>query len=300
MEERTSEEIGGHVANRAQRGQAGGVSRDPENEAPPGAIEGERMNHLSHEELIDYHYGENSDNSVIEEHLHACSTCAETFAELQGDLAAIKATEPPMRDAAYDDRVWTLLTGSLPDRPPRRRGWFSDGLLRGLSYAAACALLVAGAFYAGRLWEQRGHTRIAAAPLVSFPPQEHVVLVILGDHLDSSERLLVELKHVDADNTEMIPPLRDEARNLLAANHICLKNAEQSGDPALEGALGHLDSLLDQLANQPGGINAAAIERMQSEMNVEGLLLEVRVLRTRIAAEKPFVKDHSRRGQYED
>jgi len=258
------------------------------------------MNHLSQEELIDYYYGESPDNTVIEEHLQGCGACAETFAELQGDLAAIKATEPPARDAAYDDRVWNSLTGSLPALPPHRRSWFQSGLLRGLSYAAACALLVAGAFYAGRSWEQRGHPRIAAAPLVSFPPQEHIVLVVLGDHLDRSERLLVELKHVDDDNTEMIPPLRDEARNLLPANHVCRKNAEQSGDPALEGALGHLDSLFDQLANQPGGLNAAAIERMQSEMNVEGLLLEVRVLRTRIAAEKPFGKDHSRRGQYED
>jgi hypothetical protein len=258
------------------------------------------MNHLSQEELIDYYYCESPDKSVIEEHLQRCSACAETLAELQGDLAAIEAIEPPARDPAYDDRVWTSLTGSLPAWPQCRRSWFRSDLLRGLSYAAACALLVAGAFYAGRLWEQRGHPHIAAAPIVSFPPHEHVVLVVLGDHLDRSERLLVELKHIDADNAEMIPPLRDEARNLLPANHICRKNAQQSGDPALEGALGHLDSLLDQLANQPGGLNAAAIERLQSEMNVEGLLLEVRVLRTRIAAGKPFGKDHSRRGQYED
>lgn len=258
------------------------------------------MNHLSQEQLVEYYYGENADNTIVDEHLQGCSACAETFAELQSDLAAIKAIEPPARDADYDDHLWNSLTGSLPPRPTHRRSWFPGNLLRGLSYAAACALLVAGGFYAGRLWEQRVHRHIAAAPLVSFPPQERVVLVLLGDHLDRSERLLVELKHVNDDNTEMIPPLRDEARNLLPANHICRKNAEQSGDPALEGALSHLDILLDQLANQPGGLNAAAIERLQSEMNVEGLLMEVRVLRTRLAAEKPFGNDHLRRGQYED
>lgn len=258
------------------------------------------MRHLSEEELVEYYYLEDPNNSDVDEHLQGCSACAETYAELQGDLAAIKAAELPARDAAYGDRVWKSLSGSLPAWPSRRRIWLIGGLLRGLSYAAACTLLLAGSFYTGRLWEQRAHTRITAAPPASLPPHQHVVLVVLGDHLDRSERLLVELKHVDANNTEMLPPLRDDARSLLAANHICRKNAQQSGDPALEIALGHLDSLLNQLANQPGGLNAAAIERLQSEMNVEGLLFEVRVLRTRIAAGKPFGTDHSRKAQYED
>jgi hypothetical protein len=41
-----------------------------------------------------------------------------------------------------------------------------------------------------------------------------VVVVVLSDHLDRSERLLVELKHADAENTALASPLRDEARSL--------------------------------------------------------------------------------------
>jgi hypothetical protein len=47
-------------------------------------------------------------------------------------------------------------------------------------------------------------------------------------------------------------------------------------------ALDHLDQLLAELANQPGGLNAAAITRLQDEMKTDGLLFEVRVLRSRI------------------
>ncbi len=131
------------------------------------------------------------------------------------------------------------------------------------------------------MWEHRQQPRQATI-VVPPRPQQHVVVVILGDHLDRSERLLVELKHVDADNTELVSPLRDQARALLAANRILRENAEKNGDPALSKTLDHLDHLLTQLANQPGGLSADAITRLQSEMNSQDLLFEVRVLRSRI------------------
>jgi hypothetical protein len=77
--------------------------------------------------------------------------------------------------------------------------------------------------------------------------------------------------------------MRDEAKNLLADNRICRKNAAQSNDPELTTALDHLDSLLAETANQPGGLNAASIAKLQDEMNSEGVLFEVRVLRSRMA-----------------
>jgi len=77
--------------------------------------------------------------------------------------------------------------------------------------------------------------------------------------------------------------MRDEARSLLAANRICRQNASEQDDPALATALDHLDHVLAELASQPGGLNAATITRLQNEMKTDGLLFEVRVLRSRIA-----------------
>jgi hypothetical protein len=82
----------------------------------------------------------------------------------------------------------------------------------------------------------------------------------------------------------MVSPLRDEARSLLAANRICRQNAKQENDPALSTALDRLDHLLTELANQPGGLDREAIIKLQDEMNADGLLFEVRVLRLRQAA----------------
>jgi len=93
----------------------------------------------------------------------------------------------------------------------------------------------------------------------------------------------VELKHADFDPAAVESPMRDEAKSLLAANRVCRKNAAQSDDPELTTALDHLDHLLADAANEPGGLNAQNITKLQDEMNSEGVLFEVRVLRSRIA-----------------
>jgi hypothetical protein len=256
-----------------------------------------QLNHLTEEELVAQAYGE---SGGAEQHLESCAECARAFAELKSDLAELKPVEPPARDEGYGGRVWQAISNSL-EPYPARRGWlpvYGRGTWTWrLSYAVACALLVAGAFYAGRMWEHISHQRQMAILHKNQPQtKQPIVVVVLGDHLDRSERLLVELKHVDANNTEMLPPLRDEARTLLVANRVCQKNAEKSGDPALEATLDRLDHLLAELANQPGGLNAAAIERLKEEMNADGLLFEVRVLRSRVRDEKTGIGNRSSGG----
>jgi hypothetical protein len=246
------------------------------------------MKHLSEEELIEHYYGMGRGAKASARHLEACPECAEAFAALRRDLAEMEFAEPPVRGEAYGVEVWESIRHSLPVYEARKRGWLRVGHWKALSYTAACALLVAGAFYAGRLWEQKQtHPAAQNNPLQQVQPhpdhpKPRVVVVVLSDHLDRSERLLVELKHVDADSPEMVSPLRDEARSLLAANRICRQNAQQEDDPALTKALDRLDRVLDELANHPGGLNAATLTRLQDEMNADGLLFEVRVLRSRL------------------
>jgi hypothetical protein len=243
------------------------------------------MNHLTEDELIDRRYGECS--AEVERHLASCRECAEAFAALRRTLEEVESIEPPLRGDDYEESVWRTLADKLPalSRPASRRFalGFGLGLWRGLAYGAGVAVLIAGAFYAGRIFEQHKKQQTVAQQKQA-PPQikQPVFVVVLSDHLERSERLLVELKHVDASNSEMMPPLRDEARSLLDANHKCRHDAEQGDDPELRSALDRLDVLLGELANQPGGLNAGAITRLQDEMTSDRLLFEVRVLRSRI------------------
>jgi hypothetical protein len=237
------------------------------------------MNHLTEDELVERYYGEDSPEGA--EHLETCSECGRAYAALKSDLNEVAAVEPPPRDQRYGEEVWRSLSPSLAAYPERRPARRRLNLWLGLAAAAACAVLVSAAFYAGRVWEHRQpHTTVAKTPVAT--PQPRVVIVVLSDHLDRTERLLVELKHADADDKEMIPPMRDEARVLLAANQRFKNDAEKSGDPDLSAALDRINRLLIQMTSHPGGLDTAALARLRHEMDTDGLLFEVRVLRSRI------------------
>jgi hypothetical protein len=244
------------------------------------------MNHLTEEELVERYYGA-ADNAA-DAHLQECAQCAAALAVLEIDLSALRPVQVPERDENYAEQMWARVEAALPGRAlsgarlRRFRLW--RGLGRGLAYAAGCATLLAGGFFVGRVWEHRhpaqAMTRGTQSPVIA--PQPKVVVVVLGDHLDRSERLLVELKHANADSdTVDLAPLPAEARSLLAANRVFRDEAEDEGDPGLTKALDNLDRLLTEIADRPGGLDAAEASRIRDEMNAEGLLFEVRVLRSK-------------------
>jgi hypothetical protein len=247
------------------------------------------MNHLTDEELVEQYYGAAAadaataagESEAAGAHLRECAQCAAALAALERDLAAVRPGSIPERDAHYAEQMWARVEASLPPRTAKRSLQWRFALWRGLAYAAGCGVLVAGGFYGGRVWEQR-HPFVTAhvTPAPITAPQPKVVVVVLGDHLDRSERLLVELKHANADTADLAP-LPDEARSLLAANRVFRDDAMSEGDPGLTKALDHLDHLLTEIANRPGGLDAAEAARIRDEMNADGVLFEVRVLRSK-------------------
>lgn len=237
------------------------------------------MKHLNEEELIDYYYGESDSPAALSEHLRDCPECAQSYAALERDLREIQPTPVPLRDAAYAEQLWQSIRGSLPVYSPQKklfRGWFT--LNPWALAAATTCLLIAAAFFAGRQWEHRNATT-ASNLTHSDGAKERVVLVVLGDHLDRSERLLVELKHADP---SIQAPLQAEARDLLSANRLYRESVKQADDPTMTAALDHLERVLVEVANEPAGLSQARLEELQKEMNTDGLLFQVRVLRSRV------------------
>lgn len=251
------------------------------------------MEHLSPEVLVEMYHEEAAPGDLrsAQNHVEKCSECNAAYRSLESDLKALGTVNAPERDQDYGLRMWQRVAAELPapavvqhvaPRPAHeRRPW----LWMGLSYAAGCAVLAVTAFYVGTVWEHQQHLKREAAReaqrKLAAPEKPRVVIVVLGDHLDRSERLLVELKHADPDNQELVKPLRDEARGLMAANHVFREDADKSGDEDLALALDKLDKLLKEMSDEPGGLNAASLERLQHEMTNEGLLFEVRVLRSK-------------------
>jgi hypothetical protein len=243
---------------------------------------GKHMKHLEEAELVEHYYEESANMGERERHLKACPVCARRYAELCRVLDAVATPAPPARREDYIEQVWQSIGASLPVYEKPRRSWLR--YYRPLGWAAACVLLVAVAFVAGRRWERKQASSVA----VALDPQarQRVVIVVLGDHLDRSERLLVQLNHADGSDLSTLP-LRSEARELLASNRLVRQSAMRAGDLKVEASLDRLERLLMELANQPDSLTEADLNRLRQEMNTDGLLFDIRVLRSRVHSPGP-------------
>jgi hypothetical protein len=238
------------------------------------------MKHLSEEEQLDIYYEEGSESTKA--HLKACRECSAEYANLKRSLDAIKPEAIPQRGSDYGEQVWQKLQSHLVPYERKASGWRSLTTWmswRSAAVAVGCAVLLAAAFVGGRYWEHLNSKR-QADTAVNSQPQQRVVVVVLTDHLDRTERLLVQLNHANSADKAENAQLQSEARELLASNRLYRVTASKEGDPALAGALDRLERVLAEIANDPH-LTAADLDRVRSDMNTSGILFEVRVLLAR-------------------
>jgi hypothetical protein len=253
---------------------------------------GEGMKHLSEEELVAHYYADDDLHAENETHLRTCRECARAYEDLSRMLGAVRSPQLPARPEDYGVQVWQSIQQQLPTyevkRQTKARGIFS--LFSGsqfsiprFAYACAALLLLAGTFFAGKLWE-RTHTHPTVATAAPQQVKERVVLFVLDGHLDRSERLLVQLHHADVEDASL--PLQSEARQLLEDNRLYRESLAQSKDPSLTAALDHLERVLLEVANSPDKLDSDEIARIEKELNTDGLLFQIRVLRARVSEQQ--------------
>ena len=234
------------------------------------------MNHIGDEEMVELYYGEGT--RVSEAHVKACRQCSAHYAELKRNLDAIGSQPVPQRGAEYGDRVWESLRPQLIPYEKKALGWRALTSWKAAAVLAGCSILLAVVFIGGRYWE-RFSTKTTAVT-TNAQTAQRVVLVVLTDHLDRSERMLVQLEHAGPNNRTDNVQLQSEARELLASNRLYRVSAGNAGDPELAGALDRLEGVLAEIANDPN-LSAADINRVRKDMNTKGILFEIRVLRSR-------------------
>ena len=239
------------------------------------------MKHLVEDELIEVYYGEGT--SAANAHLKACRECSAQYDRFKQSLDSIQPSAVPQRRADYGESVWERLQPQLIPYQKKRANWLGGTQWRAAALAIGCAVLLAAMFLGGRYWERITANKVA----VATNPQstQRVVVVVLTDHLDRTERLLVQLKHINLRDGTENAQLQSEARELLASNRLYRTTASNAGDPVLAGALDRLEGVLAEVANDPN-LTAADLERVRKEMNTEGILFEIRVLLTRSPDQK--------------
>jgi hypothetical protein len=240
---------------------------------------GEVMNHLTDEQLIEHYFAEGANRVVAETHLRICNRCEQVYEEISNVLA-VRGPELLAREPGYGKRLWQSIQAPLRPYPATKRRYFAWPRL---VFTGACLLGLAAAFVFGALWQRsRTHPSEAAN---SPQAKERVVLLILDDHLDRSERLLIELNHAGAEPAHLDDSLDDslqaEARQLLPDNRLYRQAISASHDPIMSAALDHLERVLLEIANSPDKLNDADLERIEQQMNTDSLLFQIRVLRAR-------------------
>src|SRR5262249_5708274 len=167
----------------------------------------------------------------------------------------------------------------LRDRLPEKGGFFRRLFRPQQKWALAgvMALLLVGAFLAGRFWPRPGQQIAQQQPPAPANPQR-IILVAVGGHLERSQMLLVEIMNTDAKGTVNFSSEQATARDLLDANHLYRLSAQQAGDPQVARLLDELGRVLAEIANGPSEVSPRDLEEVRHTIQSEGLLFKVRVI----------------------
>ena len=236
------------------------------------------MNHLSEEQIVLHYYGDAEEAAEVERHLAACPECRAEFARVQSMLKQIEPLEVPEPPASFEEKTWL----NLRDRLPEKRS-FLQRLFQGQqkwALAGAMVVLLAMAFLAGRFWPRTGE-QIAQQPPAQVNPQR-VVLVAVGDHLERSQMLLVEIMNADTKGPINFSNEQAEARDLLDSNHLYRVSSQQTGDPQVARLLDQLGRVLAEIANGPAEVSPGDLEQVRHTIQSEGLLFKVRVVSSEV------------------
>lgn len=245
------------------------------------------MKHLTEEQIVMHYYGEAPDSQELAEHLASCAECRAEFEKLKALLAQIPATPTPEPPEYLEQKVWFYIRDRMDERRARDWKWFFSPAR--FATAGAVAVLVIAAFLAGRYLVPPHRTDISKNPPIArdtgagLNPQR-VVLVAVGDHLERSQMLLIEIMNTDAKDRVGLSHEQEQARNLLDNNRLYRLSA-QTTDPTVAPVLDELERVLTEIADSPAQPSANDLRVIRSSIQSQDLLFKIRVIHSNVTEE---------------
>ncbi|HEY6843821.1 MAG TPA: hypothetical protein VI391_06610, partial [Thermoanaerobaculia bacterium] len=108
--------------------------------------------------------------------------------------------------------------------------------------------------------------------------QNRILLVVVTDHLDTSERMLRDVVNADAKHGIDLGDEQKRAAELVASNRIAQQTAVQHGDDRLAAVLNDLEPILLEIAHSGGKLSPEEAAALQKRIESKGLLFKVRVM----------------------
>jgi hypothetical protein len=225
------------------------------------------MKTYTDDDLVLLFYGEADDPVAMREALAADPELRARYEALESVLSAGDLPVPE-RPEGYGARVWNRLRPRLE----RRSFWTVPRLAW-----AAMLLLVIG-FATGRFWPQTPQA-------LPQPARDRILAGEIAGHLESSERLLVEVANASAGDTGEELDLEAErawAQDLLEANRLYRQSARHGGRKRLATLLDELEPFLLELAHATDESSPEEMQALRDRIDEQALLFKVRILGERL------------------
>jgi hypothetical protein len=203
---------------------------------------------------------------------------------VRAELAAVDELPVPEPDPGWEQRAWSRLAPQLDatrENEPRTHARAVSGWLAFLATAAAVVV----AFVAGREFPRAPEPAPSAATAPPVGGPDRVLLLAVGDHLERSQLLLVEVMNADTDEGAGLP--RERAEELVASSRLVRQAAAGAGEPALADVLDELERVLVEIAHSPADPADGEVAAIHRRIQGRSLLFKVRVLGTQLRKAQP-------------
>ena len=241
------------------------------------------MTHCTDDDLILHYYGEEPRRPAIDTHLARCSECSAAYRSIADTLQLVVAPEVPERDDSYSNEVWSRIRARLPERPvpwwQASFGWAFGRAFRweAVTVMAAVATVVVVAFVSGRVWPRATPAGAVAPSSIDADAGARVRLAAIGDHLERSERVLLDLVNAGGDRVNLSAQ-QTWAAELIDSNRLYRDTATATEDPFVAGVLDDLERSLLDIVHGPSTPTAAELDAVRTRLDAATVLFKVRVL----------------------
>ena len=231
--------------------------------------------HVTDEELLLDYYGESDADQRArrQAHIEACERCGALDRELRSVLALVDQAPTMEAPPGFGREMWALVEPQISAHNAPNHGWWG---VRRWTLAGGMLALLIGAFSLGRVWDTPPSS--GRAPVVDESAlSERLLQAEVEDHLERSQRVLVDLVNADDVVTDAVTADRDRAADLVAAGRLYRRSVEAMGDVEMRDLLEDIERVLVDVANGAPDGSSKDLTDVRTRISEQDLVFRLRV-----------------------
>jgi hypothetical protein len=138
--------------------------------------------------------------------------------------------------------------------------------------------LLVTAFVAGRFYTPNQTVDRQKVAKDDGQGSERVLRAAVGDYLERSQMVLVELVNADPKSKMDISDEKERADDLVTETRLYRQTATRTGDTRIAALLDELERVLVDIRNSPSEVTPQELDGFRKRLESDGILFKIRVL----------------------